>query len=126
MGGESGLTGGPDSPNAWLEAGNVLGLQALRALPYLELNRLAFVEALVAVHLDRGKMDEDVLTGLALDEPVTLAGVEPLHCSLLFHCCPSSFMMKLFGASRIGTAPQTSGARQPPLARQNEKAAGLV
>jgi hypothetical protein len=76
---------GPDSPIAWLEAGDVLGLQALRARPNLELNCLAFVEALVAVHLDCGKMDEDILTGLALDEPVPLAGVEPLHCSLLFH-----------------------------------------
>jgi hypothetical protein len=30
-------------------------------------------------------VNEDVLAGLALDEPVALAGVEPLHCSLFFH-----------------------------------------
>src|SRR5271169_6695118 len=69
------FSAGPDSPIAWLAAGDVLGLQALRARPNLELNCLALVEALVTVHLDCGKMDEDVLTGLALDEPVTLAGV---------------------------------------------------
>ena len=32
-------------------------------------------------------MDENVLTGLALDEPKALAGIEPLHCTLFFtHC----------------------------------------
>jgi hypothetical protein len=30
-------------------------------------------------------MDEDILAGLALDEPVAFAGIEPLHCSLFFH-----------------------------------------
>jgi len=30
-------------------------------------------------------MDENVLAGLALDEPKTLAGIEPLHCSLFSH-----------------------------------------
>jgi hypothetical protein len=30
-------------------------------------------------------MNENILPGLALDESVALAGVEPLHCSLLFH-----------------------------------------
>ena len=30
-------------------------------------------------------MDEDILAGLALDESVAFAGVEPLHCSLFFH-----------------------------------------
>jgi hypothetical protein len=30
-------------------------------------------------------MDEDVLAGLALDESESLAGIEPLYCSLFFH-----------------------------------------
>jgi hypothetical protein len=30
-------------------------------------------------------MDENVLAGLALDETKTLAGIEPLYCSLFFH-----------------------------------------
>jgi hypothetical protein len=38
-------------------------------------------------------MDENVLTGLALDKSKSLAGIEPLHCSLFF-----SFLFELFGA----------------------------
>jgi hypothetical protein len=30
-------------------------------------------------------VDENILTGLALDEPKSLAGIEPLHCSLFSH-----------------------------------------
>jgi len=30
-------------------------------------------------------VDENVLAGLALDEPITLAGIEPLHSSLFSH-----------------------------------------
>jgi hypothetical protein len=35
--------------------------------------------------LNRGEMDKNVLAGLALDEPESLAGIEPLYCSLFFH-----------------------------------------
>jgi hypothetical protein len=40
-------------------------------------------------------MDENVLAGLALDEPESLAGIEPLHCSLFFHVF-THFSFKLF------------------------------
>ena len=76
---------------SWLEANDVLGLQALGALADFEFNRLPFVEALIPLRLDGGEVHEDILTGLALDEPVTLAGVEPLHCSLFFTQCISLF-----------------------------------
>ena len=68
-----------------LEAGDVRSLQALGALSDFEFNRLAFVQRLVALRLNCGEMDENVLAGLALDEPKTLAGIEPLHCSLFSH-----------------------------------------
>ena len=68
-----------------LEASDVRSLQALGALGDFEFNRLAFVQRLVAIRLDGGEMDENVLAGLALDEPKTLAGIEPLHCSLFSH-----------------------------------------
>jgi hypothetical protein len=29
---------------------------------------------------------EYIFTGLALDEPVALRSIEPLHCSLFLHC----------------------------------------
>src|SRR5579863_10344077 len=73
-----------------LEAGNVLRLQTLGSFADLELNRLPFVKGFVSVHLDSRKMDEDILTGLALDESVAFAGVEPLHCSLFFHFLTTS------------------------------------
>ena len=68
-----------------LEASDVRGLQTFRSASDLEFNRLAFVEGLVAFRLDRGKVHEDVLTRLALDESESLAGVEPFHCSLFSH-----------------------------------------
>lgn len=68
----------------WLQGLNVGGLQALGAADNLKLDRLAIVQAPVSIRLDRGEMDENVLSGLALDETITLTGVEPLHCSLFF------------------------------------------
>src|ERR1700726_2599165 len=73
---------------AALEGLDVRGLQALGALGHFEFNRLAIVQRLVAISHNRGEMDENVLTALALDAPEPLAGIEPLHCSLFFaHCC---------------------------------------
>jgi hypothetical protein len=70
-----------------LEGLYVRGLQALGALGNFEFNRLAIVQRLIAISHDRGEMDENVLTALALDEAEALAGIEPLHCTLFFtHC----------------------------------------
>jgi hypothetical protein len=70
-----------------LEGLYVRGLQALGTLGNFEFNRLAIVQRLIAISHDRGEMDENVLTALALDEAEALAGIEPLHCSLFFtHC----------------------------------------
>jgi hypothetical protein len=63
---------------------NVGGLQALGAADDLKLDRLAVVQRAIAIRLDRGEMDENVLSGLALDETKALAGIKPLHCSLFF------------------------------------------
>ena len=81
------VPGSQDGPTfVRLEAGHVLRLQALRALADFKFNGLSFVERFVSIHLNRGEMDENILAGLALDESVALAGVEPLHCSLFLHC----------------------------------------
>jgi hypothetical protein len=69
----------------FLQAGDVRCLQPLGAGSNFELNRLAFVQRFVPLRLNRGEVDEDVLAGLALDEPESLAGIEPLYCSLFFH-----------------------------------------
>jgi hypothetical protein len=68
-----------------LEAGDVRRLQAFGAAGNFELNRLAFVQRFVSFRLNSGKMDENVLAGLALDESESLAGIEPLDCSLFSH-----------------------------------------
>ena len=52
---------------------------------------LTFIERPVAISLNRGEMDENVLATLALDKPKALAGVEPLYCSLFFHENPLLF-----------------------------------
>jgi hypothetical protein len=36
---------------------------------------------------------ENILTGLALDESESLAGIEPLYCSLFFHLFVPSFFL---------------------------------
>jgi hypothetical protein len=68
-----------------LEAGDVRCLQTLGAAGYFEFNRLAFVQRLVPFRLNRGKVHENIFAGLALDEPIPFAGIEPLHCSLFSH-----------------------------------------
>jgi hypothetical protein len=68
-----------------LEAGNVRRLQAFGAAGDFKFNRLAFVQRLVPLRLNRGKVYEDIFAGLALDEPIPFAGIEPLNCSLFSH-----------------------------------------
>jgi hypothetical protein len=70
-----------------LERLNVGSLQALGAPDNLEFNGLTLIERAIAVRLNRGEMDENVLAALALDETKAFAGVKPLHCSLFFHRC---------------------------------------
>jgi hypothetical protein len=78
-----------------LQARNVRSLKALGAISDFEFNRLAFVQRLVSFRNDRGKMDENVLAGLALDEPKTLTRIEPLNCSLFFQLCISFLLSYL-------------------------------
>src|SRR5687767_8094531 len=66
-----------------LDGDDVLRLRALRALRDVELDPLVLVEALVALRLDGGEVDEDVGTAAVLrDEAEALLGVEPLHGTL--------------------------------------------
>lgn len=95
------------SARCGLQRLNVRGLQALGAADDFKLDRLAVVQRLVAIRLNCGEMDENVLSALALDEAKALAGIEPLDCSLFFtHFSFSSrrpalgwtALVKLFGA----------------------------
>ena len=69
-----------------LETCNVLCLKALRAFCNFKLYCLTLVQGLVTIHLNCGEMHENILSGLPLDESVTLRSVKPLHRSLFLHC----------------------------------------
>ena len=49
---------------------DVLSLKALGPLTNFEFHKLPFIQRFVSVHLDRGEMDENVLPGLPLNEPI--------------------------------------------------------
>src|SRR5436190_5006613 len=66
---------------------DVGGLQALRALGYLELHVLVFLQAAEAVAVNLGVVHEDVRSVGAGDEAVALLRVEPLDGSLC-HVAP--------------------------------------
>src|SRR5476651_1869776 len=61
---------------------NVRCLQALVTLHDLKLNPLTLGQRLVAVHRDRGKVNEHVVPTLTLDEPEALLVRKPLDGSL--------------------------------------------
>src|SRR5215469_8402741 len=96
-----------------LEACDVLCLKALRALLYFEFHRLAFIQRLVAVHLNGREMYEDILSGLALDEPVALRSIEPLHCSLFLHFKTSMLKLLCLSWSRPSGFPSSETASSP-------------
>ena len=72
-------------PVSGLQSLNVGSLQAFSAAGNLEFDGLSLVKGAVAVRLDSGEMDENVLAALALDEAKALAGVKPLYCTPFFH-----------------------------------------
>jgi hypothetical protein len=78
-----GLSSKPLLPSG-LQRLNVRGLQALGAADDFELDRLAVVQRLIAIRLDRREVHEYIFSGLALDETKALAGIKPLDCSLFF------------------------------------------
>jgi len=57
----------------------VRSLQTLGTLLYREFDLLAFLKLTIALHLDGGKMDENVLAVFAANETIPLGGVEPLN-----------------------------------------------
>ena len=86
------------------EADDGFRLQALGSLFHFKFNGLAFVEGLVTLGLNGTVVHEDVFTALPLNEPVALAGVKPLYCSLFSTQLLTPLNGKLFAlvvASRV-------------------------
>src|SRR3954453_4809761 len=95
-----------------------VGLRAFLALGDLELDPLAFFEALVAVGLDGAVVNEDVTTAVYGDEAVALLGVEPLDRALC-HNDPRLLDSALRAGRRNAATPR--GAR---LARNDTRPKG--
>jgi hypothetical protein len=70
---------------------NVGGLRSLGALGDFELDRVAFLQALVALGTDRAVVYENIGAVGAADEPIALCVVKPLHRAFQsFHVPPLS------------------------------------
>src|ERR1700722_4915549 len=65
------------------EPGYLIGLGTLGSLNDIELNLIAFFEALIPLALNGAVMNEDVGAVIATEEPMPFCVVEPLNCSLV-------------------------------------------
>src|SRR5258708_40340664 len=77
-----------------LQGANVFSLPALLSFGHSEFNRLTLLKAAIAIRLDRGEVDENVLSILTCNKTEALCGVEPLNCSL-FHFVSLSYCFDL-------------------------------
>jgi hypothetical protein len=69
----------------WLALRNdILRLQSLRTLLHFEFDLLSFIQRFITIGLNGGKMDEYILSRLALDKPIAFRSVKPLDRTLLF------------------------------------------
>ena len=115
-----------------LETCNVLCLKALGAFGHFKLDCLTLVQGLVTIHLNCGEMHENILSGLPLDESVTLRSVKPLHRSLFLHChylarvgiaLPLSvrYLVTTANFPWPHNAPVSQAPRYPRLAKKDRK-----
>ena len=96
-------------PNCWrfLKLLDALSLQAFRTLRDSKLHRFAFIQRTVTFCLDGGVMDENIISGCALNKTIPLRVVEPLHYTLFSIHIVSVFLLMLsLTCSRLATAPQ--------------------
>lgn len=87
-----------------LEADDGFRLQAFGPFLHFEFDSLAFVEGFVPLGLNCTVVHEDIFATLPLNEPVALAGVKPLYCSLFSTQLLTPLNGKLFAlvvASRV-------------------------
>ena len=65
-----------------LEHFNVRGLRAFRTFLDAEFNPLSFFQLAVAIHIDGGEVDKNIVAIFASDEAETFYGIEPINGSL--------------------------------------------
>src|SRR5260221_14365672 len=85
---------------------NVRCLQALVALHDLELHALTLGQRLVAVHRDRGEVNEHVVTTLALDETKAFLVRKPLDGAFSQLRAPYWMTMPSVDRRNAGTIPR--------------------
>jgi hypothetical protein len=104
---------------------NVLCLEALGSLYYVELDRLAFLEAPETIRLNCRKVHEDIFAILAADKTKSLCVVKPLHCSLFHFVCTFSlcfvlkFLLRRSDATESGTRKGCSAVPAQNRVRSN-------
>ena len=74
-----------------LDRDDVRGLKTFRSLDQIELDLSSFRKRAEALRLDRGEMDEDVLSRFRGDETEALRIIEPLHFTGATHTSRFSF-----------------------------------
>jgi len=70
-------------------AQDIRGQKSFGTFHELIFHGFSLVQSPVAIFLNRGKVDEDVFSGGALNEAISFGSVEPLYSSLFFHKCNS-------------------------------------
>jgi hypothetical protein len=95
----------------------VAGLRTLLALDDLELDVVAFLQALVTLRRDSAVVDEDIWTVIAADEPEPLGVIEPFHFAFNARHLPSSVLaLRLFAPGLTFVANQRQGGTGTGLA----------
>jgi len=102
--------GGPRR-RAVSEWADVLCLVALLAATNVELDPLAFLQGLVPLTLNRGEVDEHIISLFPRDEPVTLVRVEELDRTL---CHNTRFSSRPASRAPAGSHHERSGAPVRP------------
>jgi hypothetical protein len=76
---------GPEDirPLKVLQLNHICRLESLWAPDDFKLDGRTFLKATITVSLDCRKVDENIFATLPLDKTIPLAGIEPLHGSLL-------------------------------------------
>lgn len=79
-----------------LENLNVLSLPSFCPFDHIELDGLAFLQALESVALNGAKVDKHIITVLPRDKTKPLGIVKPFHCSLFHLLFHTNFLFEFY------------------------------